>query len=121
MQTMNMAFPVVPGQEDALRELAAQLNGPKKEAFNDFLTRVGASEERWYLQDIGGQAYCLMFLAAKDLGSAFAALAVSKHPFDVWMKERNREIFNIDFEAPSEGPMPETLLDHVTLAKELVA
>lgn len=121
MQTMNMAFPVVPGQEDALRDLATQLNGPKKGEFNDFLQRVGAAEERWYLQDIGGQAHCIMYLAAEDMGSAFAALAASKHPFDVWMKDRNREIFNIDFEAPSEGPMPETLLDHVTQTKELVS
>jgi predicted ester cyclase len=27
---MNMAFPVVPGQEHALRDLASQLTGPKK-------------------------------------------------------------------------------------------
>jgi hypothetical protein len=121
MQTMNMAFPVVPGQEQALRDLAIQLNGPQKDDFNDFLVRVGAAEERWYLQDIGGQTHCIMYLAAEDLGQAFGALAVSKHPFDVWMKERNREIFNIDFEAPSDGPMPETLLDHVTQAKELVS
>lgn len=112
MQTFAMAFPVAADKVPALRDLADLLGGARRADFEDFLRRLNVSEERWYLQTIGGVPHCIMFLAAADIAAAFAQLAASQHAFDRWMKERNREIFQIDFEHPGDDPMPETLLEY---------
>jgi len=45
-----------------------------------------------------------------DVESAFAALAESNDPFDVWFRERVLEITGVDLSAPSDAPLPEIIL-----------
>jgi len=121
MQTMNMAFPVAKDKVKDLHLLAAELTGGRKDEFNDFLRRLNTTEERWTVQEINGETYCLLYLAGDDLGAAFGALATSKHPFDVWMKKQNGDVLGMDFEKPSDDPMPVEILGHITYEKELVS
>jgi hypothetical protein len=113
MQTMNMAVPLPVGREAALRALAAELAGPRQAEFRAFLERLDTTEERWYLQTIEGKPYCIVYLAAGDIAAAFGRLAASRHPFDIWIKEQNRQIFDIDFDAEMDGPVSENLFEYV--------
>lgn len=109
METIAFAFPVRPGKTQALRELAEQFRTGRKEEFQDFLRRLNTVEENWYLQPFGEMDLCICYLAAENLGEAFAKLAQSDHPFDNFIKDINKEIFGIDFNEPSDGGMPEVL------------
>jgi hypothetical protein len=111
MQTMAFAVPVLPGQLPRLKELAHTLRTDRRAEFQDFLQRVHTREENWYLQPFGEQQLCICYLAADDLGAAFAALAQSQHPFDVFIKSANKDIFGLDFNDSNSGAMPEVLFE----------
>lgn len=111
MQTIAFALPVLPNKVGQLLELAAVLNGPKRENFKDFLTRLNTNEENWYLQNQGDHDLCICYLAADDLPAAFEKLARSEHQFDLWIKQQNKDIFGIDFNEPSDGTLPAVLFE----------
>lgn len=111
MQTIAFAVPVIAGKKEQLFQLAHLLNNEKRSDFNNFLLRLDTEEENWYLQTAGDHDLCICYLAAKDLGVAFSKLAESKNPFDIWLKQQNKEIFGIDFDEPGQGDMPQVLFE----------
>lgn len=111
MQTIAFALPVLPDKGGQLLELAAALKGPKREDFQNFLTRLNTHEENWYLQNHGDHDLCICYLVADDLAAAFAKLAGSEHSFDLWIKQQNKDIFGVDFNEPSDGALPTILFE----------
>lgn len=110
MQTIAFAVPLASDKKERFLEFAALIRNERNADFRAFLGRMETTEEHWFLQQFGEMQLFICYLASPDLKAAFEKLAVSQHPFDKWIKQENKEIFGMDFEVPSEDPMPEVLL-----------
>ena len=81
----------------------AELNGPRKAAFDDMNARHGLTEHRAYLQPTpDGNFLVLVILEGPDSGSAMADMASSDHEFDQWFMGRAADVHGMDV----SGPMP---------------
>jgi hypothetical protein len=106
MGSLAMAVPCLPGGAEKLRELGRECSGPRREEFADFHRRVGLRGEEWFLQGTPEGTMLVMRLEGDPLG-ALEKLAASDHPFDVWFRDRCREVHGIDLTQPLPGPPPE--------------
>src|SRR5262245_22731024 len=105
------AFPVLPGKEDELRKFA-QETLDRADEFAASQARHGhITKEEWALQQTPMGAFVLLRFEADDVEGAFARLAESSEPFDVWFRGRALEISGVDLSQPFEGPPPEILVD----------
>ncbi|AZC23617.1 DUF6176 family protein [Pseudomonas sessilinigenes] len=110
MQTIAFAVPLPADKKERFLKFAQLLRNERNADFRRFLERLDTVEENWFLQPFGEMELFICYLAAPDLQAAFGKLASSQHPFDKWIKQENKEIFGMDFESPSDDPMPEVLL-----------
>ncbi|WLG87394.1 DUF6176 family protein [Pseudomonas cucumis] len=110
MQTIAFAVPLPSDKKERFLSFAQLLRTERSTEFRQFLERLDTVEENWFLQRFGEMDLFICYLAAPDLQAAFGKLASSQHPFDKWIKQENKEIFGMDFESPSDDPMPEMLL-----------
>jgi hypothetical protein len=107
---MAVALPCLPGGGQKLRELARECSGPRRAEFEDFHRRVGLVGERWFLQQTPQGELAVIALEG-DPGGALQKLAASDQPFDVWFRERVKEVHGVDFGQPLPGPPPELVFE----------
>jgi hypothetical protein len=110
MSQLAIALPCLPGGAEKLRDLAAECAGPRRAEFQEFHRRLGLSGERWFLQQ-SPQAELLVLTLEGDPGGAIRKLATSDHPFDVWFRERVKEVHGVDFSKPLPTPPPQLLFE----------
>lgn len=110
MQKIAFAVPLSSEKRGRFLSFAALIRGERNADFRSFLERMNTTEEHWFLQKFDESELFICYIASPDLKAAFEQLAVSQHPFDIWIKQENKDIFGMDFESPSSDPMPEVLL-----------
>lgn len=111
MAVFNAAFPVLPGKQDQARAFAQEVIGPRRQEFDESQARIDATRETWTLQSTPDGDFVLVWFEAADIDKAFATLAESTDPFDVWFRQQVQEINGFDLaEPPTEAP-PEVLVD----------
>ncbi|HET8632161.1 MAG TPA: hypothetical protein VFL91_32445 [Thermomicrobiales bacterium] len=102
-------WPVLPEQAEALRDLAAALQGPRREEFAALRRRMGVTREAWWYRPAQGEL--IVAFAVADPAAAFAAFTNADDAFARWLKRQLREITGRDpLEEPSRGPAQEPLL-----------
>ena len=110
MAQLAIAIPTIPGGGDALRRLAEECSGPRKDEFQDFHERVGLEREAWYLQQTPQGELFILVLEGDPLG-ALGTLAASDHEFDQWFLDRAKEVHGMDLRQPLPGPPPEQVFE----------
>jgi len=110
MASLALALPCLPGGADKLRVLADECSSERRAEFDDFHRRVGLERERWYLQRTPDGELLVLYLEG-DPPAALGKLASSEHPFDVWFRDRVREVHGVDLAQPLPTPPPELILD----------
>lgn len=112
MALIVRAFPVLPGKETALRQLAEALGGPGREDAAAFYCAYAVVRESWHLQQTtqGSFAICVTEIA-QDPAAMARAYAGSERPFDRWFKERVRDLTGVDPDDEPFGPPSETIFD----------
>ena len=104
------AFPVLPGKEDDARKFA-QDTMARRDEFTASQKKSGVTKEEWSLQETPMGALVVVRFEASDVDKSFARLAESTDDFDVWFRERVKEVSGVDLGAPADGPPPEIILD----------
>ena len=104
------AFPVLQGREDEPREFARETLERRNE-FEESQRRLKVSKEEWSLQQTPMGSLVIVRFETGDIEGAFAGLAESNEPFDVWFRLRVQEITRVDLSAPMERPPPEIIFD----------
>ena len=104
------AFPVLEGKDDEVR-MFAQETLARRDEFETSQQRLRVTKEEWALQQTPMGSLVIVRFEADDIERAFAGLAESSEPFDVWFRQRVQEITGVDLSAPMEGPPPEVILD----------
>ena len=111
MQRYSFAVPILPGQEAANRQFAAELAGARQTDFEASRQRMGIRGERVWSQATPQGTMSVVCLKADDLGRAFTELATSQEPFDIWWRQQILEMHGIDFSQPLPGPPNELILE----------
>ena len=110
MQSIAFALPVLPGKAEALKNLATEIDGPRRGEMEDLLKSTGATIENWYFQATPQGDMVIIYLEGEDIGRAFQAFIALSDPFARWYKEQLLAIHGIDFNQPLPGPIAEPIL-----------
>ena len=110
MASMAFVAPTLPGGTEKLRLLAQELQGRKRSEFEDFLRRMKATREEWFIQSTPQGDMVIVYMEGEDLEQNFRAFADSQEPFDLWFKEQAKLVHGIDFNEPPSAPFPELVL-----------
>lgn len=110
MGVFNGLFPVLPGQEDALRVFGNELAGARLSDFTAQQAKADVTEEAWTLQQTPMGSYCLVYFKG-DVEGAFADLGASDSEFTTWFRSQVLAISGVDLAKPDDGPPPESILD----------
>jgi hypothetical protein len=113
MQRIVRAFPVLPGQEEAARQLARDMGTTRQAEAAEFYARFGVAHECWFTQQT---PQGLLMIAITDFGGRPVAEAASEYatslaPFEAWFKERVLAISGIDQATQPLGPPTECVYD----------
>ena len=104
------AFPVLPGKENEARKFAQETLG-RREEFSASQKKSGVTEEEWSLQQTPMGSLVLVGFECDDVEKAFGRLAESTDAFDVWFRDRVKEVSGVDLAEPSDAPPPEIILE----------
>jgi hypothetical protein len=110
MAAFNVAFPVLPGKEEAFREWAKEVAGPRKDDFTELNRRGGLTRETFTLQTTPMGSFMLLWVEG-DVERAFQDVAIAQDEFTVWQRGKLLEVTGVDMTQPAEGAGPEVLFD----------
>ena len=109
MATYAFALPILPGQEEADRELFAQMRGARKAEYEAAWRALGIrSEQVWHQQTPQG-TLAVVVLDVDDPGALFAGIATSTDPFVTWFREQIEAVHGLDLTQPLPGPPNELI------------
>jgi hypothetical protein len=112
MTTMTtLALPVLPGKEEQTRRFVREMAGPRREESIAAAKGIGVQALNLQLQTGPQGALLLVTIVTDDPTAALRMYAAADSPYDRWEKQQFQEITGVDFNASSDGPLPETLYD----------
>ena len=120
MQLLVRAFPIIPGREAVLREMARSLSTERAGEAAEFYARHGVARESWHLQESGSGSWVIGVTQIPDRPVEVAAkgYAESTHPFDAWFKEQVKIVTGIDPDTQPLGPPTECVFDTHAIANQ---
>src|ERR671933_4856 len=100
--------PILPGKLDAFKQFVRELSGPRKAEHAASRRRLGITQETTFLQQTPmGDMAIVIGDGEGDYAQTTQAIAKSNDPFDVWFREKVKEIHGFDVTQPPPGPPPE--------------
>jgi hypothetical protein len=121
MQLVVRAFPILPGKEQVVRDMAQSLLTDRAEEAADFYARFGVARESWHLQETPAGTWVIGVTQIPETPVHVGAMAFSEsaHPFDAWFKEQVRTASGIDPDKAPLGPATECIFDTHDVAARL--
>jgi hypothetical protein len=113
MQTVAFALPLTPGKTEEWKDWSNELTGARQSEYQASRRRLGITTERAYYQQTQMGDMAVVYIEAEDLQQVFGGLATSQDSFDVWFRERVKELFNgVDLaQQPPPFPPPVQVFD----------
>lgn len=113
MQLLVRAFPVLPGKEREMSELANAVRTERAAAAADFFQRMGVARESWHLQetDHGLWVIAVTQIPDRPIEEAGQDYAGSRHEFDRWFKTQVQSITGVNPEVSPLGPPTNCIFD----------
>lgn len=105
-----LAYPLPTERIDDFKAFAAEVAGPRGEAFDRSLRRCGVRREAWFVQESPAGATVLVAFDAEDPSRVLPEFAASTDEFDVWFKQRIGAITGVDLNAAPHA-LPDRVLD----------
>jgi hypothetical protein len=105
-----VAFPILPGKTQEWREFIAELNGSRREEFNESRRTAGV-HERTFLQSTPMGDLVIVTLEGDDPGRAFGMMSSASDAFATWFHERVKAIHGVDLTLPMDGSPSELVVD----------
>lgn len=104
MALIAFAAPILPGKKDAYDEWVAELNGSRRDEYEQHLRRVGKKREWSLLQQTPDGDLAVVVQEADDPQAMMRRFVESREPFDVWMKDKIQEVHGLDMSSPPPPP-----------------
>lgn len=110
MAVFNGVFPVLPGQEDAIRAFGKEIAGPRLKDFAAQQANSDVTDELWTLQQTPMGSFVLVYFKG-DVEKAFEDIGSSDSEFATWFRAQVLAISGVDLAKPDDGPPAEAVLD----------
>jgi hypothetical protein len=111
MPMIAMALPIRPEKYETWREGVSSFAGARRAEFDASRRRMGAVNERIWVQQTPQGPIELVFIEAEDPARCFEYLATSQEPFDVEFRAWVLDVYGLDLTQPMQAPLPEQVLD----------
>lgn len=105
--------PIEPNRTAEFRQFIADLNGPRKEEYQQSRKNAGFRQEAMFLQKTPLGDMVVLVQDAENEEAALTALRGMTDPFHVWYFQRMKDIRGVDLVGPMT-PVNELLLDYRT-------
>ncbi len=104
MGVMTLAVPILPGKTEQWKQAIDEMNGPRREAYEDSRRKLGMHREVVSLQQTPDGDMVVVFIEADDVDTLVEREVASDHPFDQWFMETvMKGVHGMD---PAAGPPP---------------
>jgi hypothetical protein len=110
MAVFNVAFPILPGKEEAARTWVNEFAGPRRPGFDELQRLSEITRETLTLQTTPMGSFLLVWFDG-DVEKAFGAVATGQDDFTVWHRAQLQDVTGLDLSQPDDSPPPELLLD----------
>ena len=111
MPLIVRAFPVLPGKEEDIRKLAAELTGARREEAQEFYRHFGVVRESWHYQETPNGPMVIGVTDVEEPDARAQEYAESSRPFDRWFKDQVKNLTGIDPDIQPLGPPTEVIFD----------
>lgn len=112
MASLAFALPVTAGKTEEWRRWSEELRGPRRNEYQASRHNLGITTERAYLQHTPQGDMVVVYLEGDDLQQSFQGLGTSQDPFDIWFRQRAKDLFSgLDLSQPPPGPISELVFD----------
>ena len=98
--------PIVEGKLDAWKEWAGDLGGPRQQEFSNLNSRYGLTRHDAWLAETPLGPMVIAIHEGPGGDDFMAKLGPSQDTFDVWFKDKVKELHGMDVTQPPPGPMP---------------
>jgi hypothetical protein len=109
MRPFCVAFPVLPGKGEVLKQFAKAATTDKFRELDASEKRLGIPRESWFLQQTPRGDLLLIYFEARDPMKVLQEFGASKDPFDQWFKQMVKESTGVDLGKPPPEPLPEAI------------
>ncbi|TFG67668.1 MAG: hypothetical protein E4H24_05595 [Thermomicrobiales bacterium] len=110
MPMIAVAFPILPGKTAEWRTWMEELNGSRREEFDDSRKRAGV-RERTFLQSTPMGDLVIVTLEGDDPGRAFGKMMSADDDFTRWFTERAMAVHGVDLAVRPTGAPSELVVD----------
>jgi hypothetical protein len=110
MTLIAVAFPILPGKTDAWRSWMDEINGSRREQFDESRRNAGV-HERTFLQSTPMGDVVIVTLEGDDPGRAFGKMLGSGDEFATWFASKAKEIHGVDLTQRQVVSIPELVVD----------
>ncbi len=98
-------LPILPAKKDECKAFIAELLTTRAEKFGESQRAEGITEEHFFIQSDPKGDYLIVYNDGEPIKREWIrqVRATTDDPFDIWYRERFREIHGIDLTRPPEG------------------
>jgi hypothetical protein len=114
MQRIVRAFPVLPGQEKAVENLAREMTTTRAGDAAAFYRKFSVASECWFAQHTahGMMVIAITEVADRPVDVVAAEYAESTEPFDAWFKSQILKVSGVDPSIAPLGPPTVCVFDY---------
>ena len=87
---------IQPGKREEARAIFQEIQRDRREEYEASRRRLGIREERVWFQSLPDGEMAVVYWEGDDPRAALQAFASSDDPFDEWLRERGREVYNFE-------------------------
>jgi hypothetical protein len=96
MAGIVLTFPILADKVEAWRRFCQELAGSRRKLYEASRQRLGITRERLALVETAYGSNAVTTLEAPDIARALGQIIASNRSFDVWYRERLKEMHGID-------------------------
>ena len=109
MEYALFALPIQSGKSEAARAFLRELEQERKSQYAASERRLEINKEVWAIQQSPMGELFVVFFQGADIGAAVGKFVASQDEFDLWFKDRVKEVSGVDLNVPPPGPLSEVL------------
>jgi hypothetical protein len=109
MDQICLAVPILPGKTADARSFMRELDTMRRAEYDRSERRIGITKEVWYLAAMPSGDQLIAYVESADFPRAREQFSQSDDDFDVWFKQRMRDVTGVDLDNPADGGLPELL------------
>lgn len=87
---------IQPGKREEARSIFEEVLGPRRGEYEASRRRLGIRREKVWFQSLPQGEMAVVCWEGDDPREALRKFATSEDPFDLWLKERGREVYQFE-------------------------